>query len=506
MSTFCVLFFSYIKPKSIIDHFLCTYSEDCAVRQESRAMSEGKPGDRCQELRRLPAVEEASPTIGLRAVLLAALGVTLGLIALVGVLFVFRDTRIDPSELLPGERTMAVLHAATQEDIRRWQPLIPQLAAVPSLSAPAHIAVVQDAAGGSGLVIIPADARTVLTATAQLTAARVNGVQILVSRAELIGTDRTEPRLERSADYRALQGAAVSDQWTYLTPGVATLSPLGILRPVASARDLQGADHLSFFLPEQDWIPTSVTPDLPMFQPDASVIAVSTSEILWTHVLDPLPRALRLAADTVLRQAATRMLGDHLSLRYDVLRPLQGPVILEFPAGSGDVLLSAQGVDGDAGTWMETLAAGSQVELLDRPLDPELGFRLRAVRTGTANRAVAEETSGEWQIFRTGTLTLGTHQAGVFLTRNSLADQLLKAAKPQVIRLPSPPGSTLIAGGLMQPATLAAVLQGADPALATLLPQLTLKTPLYWSMGQKGDIRSISVTQNPAVVTPGETR
>lgn len=443
--------------------------------------------------------------MGLRAVLLAALGVALGLTALAVLVFWLRDTRTDPAEVLPADRTLAVLHAAQDPDVRRWQTHLPELSSLPPIRTPVHVAIVADAAGKRGWVLLPADARSHLPTSTLGERTSINGTEILQSAAGLLAA-KAEPTLNRAPDYGTLQRAVPGAAWTYLSPIVSGLGPWNSTQAVAIVHDAQGADHLLALHPASHHA-RLVSPFLPI-PANVSQVSFGNAEDFWKQILDPLPQPVRLRAAVLMNKATEPITGKETSLRYDILPSFRGPLTLSLATEPDMFTLMAQALDADPQTWFPSLATQNRVEFLHQTLDASHAFALRAVRERSGTAAVVQQAAGNGQLWRLGNLTLVTlPDRAVLTTSAAVAHQVAQGTTPLPLRLPALPGATLLAGGLLQPQTRDFLLADQQPILAALLPPLNSSQPLLWSVGQTGSVRVISVApQNPAVVTPQETR
>ncbi len=454
--------------------------------------------------------EGSSAIIGIRAVLLAAVGLCLALVVLAGVVWVFRDTRVAPAALLPATQTIAVIHLTDTQDLQRWKEILPELSGIPQVHQAVHLAVVESAPGKRGWVMLAADLRAPLGQT-QEEGSTLGTEKIRAQDAETWRTTTAQTqRLDKEPSYHALAREMRGASWTYLSPQIAALAPLGVTQPIAVTTDAQGADHL-LILSETDRGP-GIPPTLSLLQPAASALVIRDAESLWQDLLTPLPRDLRLTAEGLLSTAVHRAVAPQASLRYDVLGAVRGPLTLEWlDTGSGSVVIAGQGLAEEPTAWLARMTSGqSRSETLDRLLDPERGFRLRAVRerTGSGTPVALQDEKNGWQVYSAPPLQLAVRAGGLRLTAgteqpgNSLTD-----TPGASIPLPLPPGGQTLGGGLLQPASLRKLLPAGDALLQVLLPSLRQRGPLLWSLAWARGTRVISIQPwNSAVVTSGQTR
>lgn len=462
--------------------------------------------------------ERNMPRIPPRSLLIIFLAVLGGFCLLAGAVFMILQLSLPPdiAELVPAEKTIALIRHASSKDLQALRSDLPALNSVPSLpdNTRMNVAVMEGMIPQSPQwILVPDDPRAAsLLSSHQPTTVR--GVTLIASSQAAINQLLIDPKDERSLalgdDYQKLidgyeDGEKPSSLQIYLAnqhPNQETgildqwLAALITTDPTSFAiRLTQKGERL---VPQASLPPTLLLPSpLPSL-----TVSLANAASLETFLAPLSPdRATPLRA-TMLHSFAA-FLGTNVSVDYDLLPLIQKETTLHIGPSQGtgalSLLLTGNAADPtiDVAARVAALRDRLQSQHVPVAIDHrtfEGEYESTIVREGSAQSARGEEEYGGWQIFPLGTLTLAVRSDGIMIGNHPAWQEQLIKENADVTPLPST-HTQRIAAGLVTREWADSFRKLLNPLPLPSLMQRFMNgsSPLLWSIGTDAHVTEVTL-------------
>lgn len=401
-----------------------------------------------------------------------------------------------PEDLLPAEHTLLYARIAAQDDLAQLATWFPALDGVPKNPLPQAAALVRVSPQETAWITF--DAPTGLHRAPSAHATNTHALALL----------RTGPSLGNALTYRILRGSPQEGSLLYLADARAahTAHPftnwLQIGGPMIVERTASG---VTIALQTAQYPSDRIEPRVPLaFARPVLIFSVAEPRTLLAALLAAVDGSITAPAEGWLREALKSILGEDVSMPFDLAPLLAGPTTLQvgpaLPGQDRPALLQGIGADDeDVSARIALLhdrfrAASPAIEERHRLLDTGRTFDdLRLDPTAIEDR---RETVSGWE------MRVTEHRGGRMLATALLGEQFIISTNADALlavlhgtngqfALPIPGESTPVAGGFVDAAAL-------SPLLRELLPAGTRIPPAHlyrWSAAQNGGRILLTVTR-----------
>jgi|GEM_PF-6804615 len=457
-----------------------------------------------------------NPVHTIRGVLLASIGIIVLAFGAGAAFYLFRDTQIKPATNLPALETVALFSHVTSKELAPYDAVFPVLSGVPTLSSPAHVAILQLAGNRMAWIVFPQKDEVPLQASANITHERVGTLGILTSgEPDIMELLRpTVNRLQDDYDFRALSGVMGNMKpWVLLRPSLMTSTQLTTtdadlltLLPKESLVAVSLGTSSLFFSKSRLADAPSIVLSQPSFleQPD-KVMTFSRGDDWWKLVTET-----SLSRQAKIQTWARQTFGTDVSFTYDVLPLLHGASHMEMRTiadqhsfvftGKADTERLAQSI---YRLHASMLRKHASIKVVNQTLDAKQGFTLQAVMEDTEQTTSTKEQD-DWQIQTSGSgsgmlVTALKDKSFIIASHPQLVQKVIRDQPSKRVTLPIPaswPVTSLKAGGHLTEQHVRTLWPLEQSGLLPLFfPNLLQNTTVsvQWSLAENASVGSLSL-------------